>query len=192
MNFDALTAGIEPGGLRSKNDIKLLICYMLASVQTALSEEEIVSILQENGLANYFEITDAFSDLVAAGNLAADEKKPGSYQVTDSGKLISEQLDISLPISVRERALSATLNLLAQVRRENENKVTIQKTENGYTVHCHVSGGEMELMSFSLYVPDMLQARMVKRIFHRDPQRVYQGMLALVTGNDDLLRELLQ
>ena len=192
MDFDALTAGIEPGGLRSKNDIKLLICYMLTSSQTALSEDEIVSILQENGLANYFEITDAFSDLLAAGNLAVDEKEPGSYRVTESGKLISEQLDISLPISVRERALSATLNLLARVRRENENKVSIQKTENGYMVHCHVSGGDMDLMSFSLYVPDMLQARMVKRIFHRDPQRVYEGMLALVTGNNDLLRELLQ
>ena len=30
MKFDAFSAGITPGGLRSKNDIKLLICYILS------------------------------------------------------------------------------------------------------------------------------------------------------------------
>ena len=34
MDFDALTGGVEPGGLRVKNDIRLLICYLLSSLQT--------------------------------------------------------------------------------------------------------------------------------------------------------------
>ena len=39
--FDAFTGGVEPGGLRSQSDIRLLICYMLASVQEPLSKEDI-------------------------------------------------------------------------------------------------------------------------------------------------------
>ena len=40
---------------------------------------------------------------------------------------------------------------------------TIVRTENGYNVTCHISGGEMELMSLTVYVPDLYQAREVKK-----------------------------
>jgi hypothetical protein len=191
MDFDVLTAGVEPGGLRTKNEIKLLICYMLTSVKTSLAKSDIISIIQDNGLANYFEITDAFADLLENGNIACENEKEELYAVTASGMLISSQLDISLPISVRERALSATLNLLAKIKREQENRVRIQQTEQGYMVTCSVSGGDMDLMKLSLYVPDMLQAKLVKKNFHKDPARVYRCLLALVTGNADLTAEIL-
>lgn len=192
MGFDAFTAGIEPGGLRSKNDIKLLICYLLSSIKTGLTREDIFAVLQENGLANYFEAAAAFADLLQSDNIYCEDPNAKLYNVTKSGQLISEQLDIALPISVREHALSAAMNLMARVKREQENQVRIQKNENGYTVQCSVSGGDMDLMSFSLYVPDMLQAKMVKKNFHKDPERVYRCMLALVTGNEDLISELLR
>ena len=38
MEFDAFNAGIEPGGLRSKNDIRILICYMLCGAGAPLSK----------------------------------------------------------------------------------------------------------------------------------------------------------
>ena len=192
MDSSALTAGIEPGGLRDKKEIKLLICYMLSSVQSGLSKNDIISVMQNNGLANYFEIADAFSDLLQSGNIVLMPEDDSLYTVTPTGRMISKQLDISLPISVRERALSATLNLLAREKCERENSVNIQKTDNGYTVTCHSSGGEMDLMSFSLYVPDKLQAKLVKKNFHSDPERVYRCMLALVTGNWDMVRDVLK
>ena len=37
MEFDAFTGGIEPGGLRSKDEIRILICYLLTSVSAPLS-----------------------------------------------------------------------------------------------------------------------------------------------------------
>ncbi|HIS68589.1 MAG TPA: DUF4364 family protein [Candidatus Gallacutalibacter stercoravium] len=191
MSFDALTAGVEPGGLRDKREIKLLICYMLNSVSGGLAKDDIISVLQNNGLANYFESNDAFADLLENDNIHCIDEAADLYQVTDSGRLIADQLDIVLPIAVRERALAATLNLLAQDKTERENRVRITKNEKGYTVECNVSGGDMNLMAFSLYVPDLLQARLVKRIFHKDPARVYRCMLALVTDNRDLAADLL-
>lgn len=108
-------------------------------------------------------------DLLEHNNILCENEKDDLYSVTESGMLISSQLDISLPISVRERALSATMNLLAKIKREQENRVRIQQTEQGYMVSCSVSGGNMDLMSLSLYVPDMLQAKMVKKISTRIP-----------------------
>lgn len=55
MEYDTFTAGVGPGGLRTKNDIRVLLCYLLASVNVPLHREDILSILQEYDLANYFE-----------------------------------------------------------------------------------------------------------------------------------------
>ena len=37
MKQDAFSAGVEPGGLWHKNDIRILLCYILASVGAPLS-----------------------------------------------------------------------------------------------------------------------------------------------------------
>ena len=189
MEYDAFTGGIEPGGLRSKNEILILICYLLSSVNTPLSKEDILGIMQSNGFANYFEVTDALSELASNGNLSCDGNPP-LYMATSQAKMIAGQLDNALPRSIREKAVAAAMNLLASAKREKENQVEIQKTEKGYNVTCHVSGGNLELMRFSLYVPDNRQAKMVKKNFQSAPQNVYQLMLALVTENYTLAKEI--
>ena len=32
MEYDALSAGVEPGGLTNRTDIKVLICYIIKSI----------------------------------------------------------------------------------------------------------------------------------------------------------------
>ena len=56
MKQDAFSAGVEPGGLWHKNDIRILLCYILASVGAPLSRQDLSRIIQEKGLANYFEV----------------------------------------------------------------------------------------------------------------------------------------
>lgn len=193
MNFDAFTGGINPGGLRSQSDIRLLICYLLASVKAPLSKSDIVTILQENGLANYFEAADALSEMLSKGNADVVEGQPDFCMANDVTREIAGSLDSTLPPAVRDRAVDAALNLLAKAQRESQNKVEIRKSGDGYQVTCHIaSGGDADLMTLSLFVPDQYQARAVKRNFHRDPQFVYQILLSLVTGNRDLLNDLLK
>ena len=67
-----------------------------------------------------------------------------------------------------------------------------KRQKQGYQVECHISGGEMDLMSFKIYVPDIYQARMVKEKFHENPQRIYSILLASVTDDKELLTELFQ
>ena len=45
MEFDAFTGGVEPGGLRTKNQIRILICYLLSSVDAPLSRQDIIGIM---------------------------------------------------------------------------------------------------------------------------------------------------
>lgn len=192
MDFDAFTAGVEPGGLRTKNEIRILICYLLSSVDAPLSKADIVSIIQDNGLANYFEVANALSELTEHGNVITSGENNELCTASGKARMIAKQLDTALPPVVRDKAVAAAIHLLAKTKRERENRVEIEKEERGYRVSCHISGGDTDLMNFTLYVPDMYQAQMVKTQFHNSPETVYRMLLALVTGNDDMATEILK
>jgi hypothetical protein len=189
--FDAFTAGIEPGGLRSKNEIKILICYLLNSIGVGLAKDDIIQTMQDNGLANYFEVADAIAEMADKGIICRDNNLPDIFALGDNGKIIAKQLDTALPPSVRNKAVGTAIRLLAEAKRERENRVEFVKVDQGYHVICHISGGDMDLMNISLYVPDLYQANMVKENFHRSPETVYRMLLALLTGRNDMAAGLI-
>ena len=84
MQNDAFTAGVEPGGLQSKDEIRILLCYLLTSVGVPLHKEAILQSVQANGLANYFEVTDALEALCENGNLTRG--KDGAYCATEQAR----------------------------------------------------------------------------------------------------------
>ena len=136
MEFDAFTGGVAPGGLRSKSDIRILICYLLKSVDAPLSGEDIIRVMQEKALANYFEVNDALSALVSLGNIRREED--GTYVLEPQGKSVADNLDVLLPLSVRDKAIAAAMSMLASAKIERENAVTTTRTDNGYNVSCHM------------------------------------------------------
>lgn len=194
MAFDTFDEGITLGGMRSKTEIRTLICYMMKSVGKPLSKEMIVNALMEKGLANYFETSSCFDDLIRHGNIAPVEENSPLYVNTENGDMIATQLEDTLAPTVKERAVECALSLLRKQQVESENKVTIEKGENGYTVNCVISGGDMDLLRFSLYVPDITQARLIRKNFYKNPDIFYSVMIAMLTRNkravSDILTEL--
>ena len=191
MPYDAFTAGIEPGGLRTKNEIRILICYLLDSVGVPLAKDNIIEIMQANGLANYFEVADAIAEMYEKGIIHHDDSDANALVLGNNGKIIAKQLDTALPPSVRSKAVGTAIRLLADARRQRENHVEFVKVDRGYHVICHISGGNTDLMKISLYVPDLYQANMVKDNFHRSPETVYRMLLALLTGRNDMAAGLI-
>ncbi|MCH3971617.1 MAG: DUF4364 family protein [Oscillospiraceae bacterium] len=189
MAYDAFTAGVDPGGLRTKDEIRILLCYLLSSVNAPLSREDVLACVQGMGLANYFEVTNALQELTENGNLIL---KDGCYTATPQAHGIARQLDTALPLSVRDKAVKAAVGLLSQARRSRENAVEIEKCAGGgYQVHCHISGGKAELMSFTLTVPEMRQAKLIQHNFQKAPERVYQMLLALLIDDRNAAVSLL-
>jgi len=192
MPYDAFDEGISLGGIRTKNEIRTLICYMFTSVKQPMSKEIVVNALLKKGLTNYFEASSCFDDLVKSGNLCPLADNPRLFEATANGKMISQQLENNLALTVRERAYECALALLEKERVERENKVIIEKTENGYTVKCTISGGDMELMSVSMHLADAEQARTVKKNFYKNPQLIYKVLLATMTRNKGLIVDTLE
>ena len=191
MEFDAFSAGVEPGGLRSQSEIRLLLCYLLKSVELPLSRSMILSVIQDSGLANYFEAAAALEELRESGSLVvAENSSDPTYRIAQQGAMVADTLAERLPVSVREKSVSAALSLLSRTRREQENKVVFRKQKKGLLVQCHISDGDCDMMSIDLRVPDLLQAELVKKRFQSDPSAFYTAVLALLTGDPYLLGEL--
>ena len=180
MNNDAFAAGVEPGGLHSRRDIKILICYLLMSVNVPMLRSDVLDIVCGSGMANFFDTCAAIDELIELGNLCEHEDE--SLTVTESGVGVTETLTDLLPFTLRERSAEAALRLLARRRNEQENHVDIRPAETGYTVTCTVGGGAAPLLSFSLLVADDRQAELVRERFLQDPLLLYQSTVAVLTG----------
>ncbi len=194
MLFNTFDEGIAPGGLRSKYEIKTLICYIYFSVKENLSRELIIEAIREDELANFFEVSAAFDELVSDKNLIETKDDDGEtvYSLSENGKMIAEQLDSAVAYSVKEKALKCAVKLLADKKTARENFVEIEKTENGFNVICTVSGGEIDLLKFTLYAPDIDQAEIMKKSFLSYPSTVYKSMLALMTKDRENVGEALE
>lgn len=191
MAFDTFDEGISLGGMRSKTEIRTLICYLFDKVNCPMKKETVINALQQKGLANYFESSSCFDDLYKNNNITIVDEEKKLYFITESGKMISRQLEDTLALTVKEKACECTLSLLEKERIEKENVVTINKTTNGYTVDCSISGGDMDLLTFSLYVPDINQARIVRKNFHKNPLMFYNVIVSMLTRNKGAVKEAL-
>lgn len=179
MEFDAFDAGIELGGLRNRDDIRLLVCYLLKSVDAPMTRQMLNEAMQEDGLANYFEVGQAIEELLKTGNITADILDEDEViTVTPKGREAAELLQTSLPRTVREKAVNSAIRLTTRAKIERENKIEVKKEENGgYTITFTLFDRETELMKLSVYVSDSLQLEQVKQNFINDPVKVYSTII---------------
>ncbi len=180
MDDRALTAGISHDGLRSRREIKILICYIVNSFDEPLNRSDLVKIIQREDLANYFETCDAIESLVNKDNLNEDSET-GTLTVTETGREIAQSLYKSLPFTVREKALAVGLQILSRRKHERQNSVELIPNGNGFLVKCSVLDGETVMMSTSLYVPNEQYANIVKERFLNDPETLYRIVLGQLT-----------
>ena len=105
MAVDTFSAGVAPGGLRNIQEIKILICYIFDKLDKPLTKNDVTSILQSYEIANYFDASQAFSQMVSQGNLKVCDDDDNFYVITSQGRIISEELSGSLPVTIKEKSL---------------------------------------------------------------------------------------
>lgn len=175
---DAFSAGIAPGGLRQQNEIKVLVAFLLDRLEKPLSKRQLFTVIQEEGLANYFEASQAVADLEKSGNIKIEITEDEEIMtLTQSGKLVVD-IENDIPASIREKALNSAVHLQTVERRLKENNIEIKQLDNGCNVTFALKDGEDTLMSLSLYVADMEQAKAVRNKILEDPVKIYSQILS--------------
>lgn len=176
--YDAFTEGVEPGGLRNRNEIKTLICYLVSHLDTPITKGQLNNIICEEGLANYFELNQALSEVIENGNVRTGDGEDPELYITEIGKQNTSTLEKDLPYTVRESALNAAVRLQIRLRREREHRIEIIQLEKGCNITMSVLDGEDELMTVTIFVADYEQALAVKEKFLSDPVSVYSNIIS--------------
>ena len=193
MDFETYFAGIEPGGLVDKYEIKLLICYLLSTVSEPLTADQINFIFQSEGLVNYFSYTAAFKELLETGHIEeigqGGEKK---YKITPLGIDNSNKLQSSLPRSLRDKVVAVALQLLTRLERKKNVEITLKHVEDGYLVRCRILDVGSDLMELTMYANNETQAEIMKLNFEKQIDLLYRTILAVGIGNRENLGDLLE
>ena len=176
--YDAFTQGTQLGGLRSKNDIRILLCYILKSLDVPFSKTGLNGILQSTGLANFFEVNDALSALSEDGLLKRLQRDGDEYyELTEGGREVAERLETDLPLQVRKTAVAAAMEALRSDRRQLGTETAIEKLEKGYHVTLTIKDEDTVMMRTVLFAADSLQANAIVEAFRRDPGALYGGII---------------
>ena len=184
--IDAMTAGVRIGGLYNRSDIKVLLCYILKCVDYPTCKASIDRFLLENELVNYYEGSNALSELVQAGHIeVTTEEGLEYYNITESGKFIARELDSHIPYSVRQLVVREAMHIALTERRKKGVKAEILPHGSGQDVVMRIFHGEDEVFKLSFYCADSLQANMICERFEADPAAVYKTVIDALTEDKE-------
>ena len=179
LDKDAVSAGT--GSLVSTTEIKILLCYIITTVDHPVPGKELANLFHLESIANYFEVMDALESLVTTGSLHYNEDDD-TYFVTAEGAKVAHTLKKTLPFTIREKAFAVTYKLLARIRNTKDTKIEITTEDGIMYITCSAIENGNAVMSFKIMVADEVQAACIKERFLDDPSKIYVGLVDLLTG----------
>ncbi|MDO4743607.1 MAG: DUF4364 family protein [bacterium] len=184
MEIDALTAGVKPGGLTNREQIKILICYILKEVAEPVPADDIKEMLHFEGIANYFEVSYLMSELEKYGNIKGIVKEETfCYIVTDKGLDTATELQNRVPHTIKQFSVKQIKKILLRKIYEKENIVKIEPVDNSFIVSFSVMESNKELLTVRIPAPDEACATKIKEMFLNDPVNIYARITEIITGN---------
>lgn len=181
---DAFAGGIVIGGLRNMLEIKILICYILSCVDMPITREQVCESLQQTGLVNYFDANTAIDELLENESVKQEFTDGESCLVVSvKGKNSAKELESTLLPGVRDRAVQAAIGITKRARSEKENKVHIQKVDNGYDITFEIEDKGVRFFSLTLNMPDSMQAEQLKEGFLNNPGALYSNAIETLINN---------
>lgn len=181
MEKDAVSAGVSSiGGLFSTAEIKILVCYIISSIDSPVPGQMLANTLHYEGIANCFEVNDAIDSLCKSGHLKLVDKKEDTYSITESGRSTAQTLKTSLPYAVKDRAYNAAVKMVAQFKNAKESDIKITKENGKMFITCSAMDGGQPFMSIKLLVTDEEQAHYIKDRFLND-NTIYSQIIEILT-----------
>lgn len=185
MEKDAVSAGVsEIGGLFNTAEIRILICYIISSINQPVPGRMLSDLLHYEGIANVFEVNDSIDALCKSGQLKVFDAADDTYVITESGRDVAETLKTSLPIIVKERAFSAALKMVSRFKHSKETDIKISREGEKTFITCSAIDNGEPFMSVKLLVTDEEQAIFIKERFLENPSKIYSEIIDMLTKNE--------
>ncbi len=163
-------------------DVKVLVLYVTARLNTAATVQEIYELCYQDEKLTYFDVCDAVPYLVKSGHLEETEKD--HFVITEKGREHGALTEDSVAYTVREAARKAVERYNRECKRGNFVKTEIISQEDGnYMARLLLNDAHGRLMSLELMAPNQPQAAVICRSFQRNAELVYNLLM------EDLLED---
>ena len=169
---------------------KLLILYLISSMDLPMSRVQIASFFTEKELMNQFVLLQNLEDMVERGFLEAisenaEDVGTTNYSLTEEGSAHLEHLESLIPRPVRQAIDNSIDETRGKIRKGFEKTANyFPNVENDeYIVKCGVyddKRGTM-LMEISLPVATREQAKFIQANWNANYTSIYQKVLAALT-----------
>lgn len=145
---------IHPKGfLHNKLDVKVLILFILARIDTPLTAEEIYEIAYQDESLNYFTLAESLPELVESGHLQVNDQQ--RYFITEKGRKQGSDVEDSLAVPVVQKVSDAISKKITQLRRDGYITTQVGQDENGYWIATlSYRDDNMPMMVLSLMAPN--------------------------------------
>ena len=177
---------VKTGGPATIFDIKVMLCYLLNSLNKPISAVDLLNVMMSEELVNYFEYESAMAELVKGGQVEkfVSDSEEEFYQISKNGAALVVDLESSLAMSLKSRVVAAAIKVLTFKQNAEENNVEVTAAEGGgYNLTLEVPGEPQPLCKLQLYFPERLQAEMARDGFLTNPTLVYAAILAALSGD---------
>lgn len=188
MQENSFFEGVKPGGLTTSTEIRILLCYLLDSVHTPVSRNQLENVLLGEELVNYFVLAESLAQLQEQGLISGTDD---GYTVTESGQTVAQTLASELPRTVRDTAVRSVILAQQYAAKKAAHQAETEQLANGYSVRCRIEDTSGPLFALDLYMPDSLSAEAVKKQFVENGDEIYKLLLAALTKNRPLAEKAL-
>lgn len=175
--------------LWNKTDVKIFILFLLDNLNYPLNYQTIDTIIAETGYVRTFDFAESFSELLDAGHILADEVEGEDvYLISESGRMVAGELQSEILDVIRRESMISAARLLSLYRRGADLHTSVEPREDGkYLVRLSIADRDGVMLDLACATPSRRQAERISENFEHKPEKIYRGILSVLTGEVDYL-----
>ncbi len=172
--------------LSDKNDIKILVLYMINNVPAKMTDKVLTEILITSTFVDYFTLSEVIEEMLVSGLIdKVREDDESVYKMARLGYESLSQLESRLPLFVREKSMSAAMKVLSDFRRKEEIEYSIEEIKNGCIVNCSIVDMGDKICTVSMYVPNRISGELVIKNFEKNREKVYETLIDMLCKRNE-------
>jgi hypothetical protein len=180
--------------MTEKRDIKIFILYLMDRIGYKLKLSDVCGIMYQENVVSYFDCAECFTELIDANHIVKvgedEESGEAYYVVSETGKKIATELNDAISSTIKEASYRSAIRHLSFQRRGAEIDCYSRERENGkYMVHCEIKEHGKLVLDINVETDSQKEAEKMLRNFRQRPEIVFQGTLALVSGDKNYIFE---
>lgn len=171
------------GFLHDKLDVKVLILFILARIDTPLDVDEIYEVAYQDESLNYFVLAESVHELTDTGHLQQDDS--GKYTITEKGRTQGGFVEDSLAVPVVEKVSVAIENKVNQLYRDSLLSTRFYQDENGHWISSLTYQEDTKpLMQVSLLAPNEGHAKAMAENMKKNVSALYKAAMDAATDEE--------